>query len=67
MLCYNLEYAGIVLQLPEIDNMMKEEANNLHEVIDILHMKHKEYADEIQACIGSHSMDQSEIKRLAGF
>lgn len=66
MLYYNLEYAD-VMQLSMIDNMMKEEANNLHEVIDILHLKHKEYADEVQACIGCHSMDQSEIKRLAGF
>lgn len=57
----------MVMQLSKIDNMMKEEANNLHEVIDILHLKHKEYADEVQTCIGSHSMDQSEIKRLEGF
>ncbi|KAK1356163.1 E3 ubiquitin protein ligase [Heracleum sosnowskyi] len=56
----------VVMQLSKIDNMMKEEANNLHEVIDVLHLKHKEYADEVQACIDSHSMDQSEIKRLAG-
>lgn len=55
------------MQLSKIDNLMKEEANNLHEVIDMLHLKHKDYADEVQACIGNHSVDQSEIKRLAGF
>lgn len=55
------------MQLSKIDNMMKEEANNLREVIDILHLKHKEYADEVQACIGGHSVDQLDIKRLSGF
>lgn len=45
---------------------MREEANNLHEVIDGLHLKHKEYADGIQCYIHNHSVDQTEIKRLAG-
>ncbi|XP_012093331.1 E3 ubiquitin-protein ligase BRE1-like 2 isoform X2 [Jatropha curcas] len=46
--------------------MMKEEAKNLHKVIDVLHLKHKEYTDEIQTYVSTHSTDQSEIKRLAG-
>lgn len=45
---------------------MKEEAKNLHEVIEILHSKHKEYANWIQTYICNHSVDQSEIKRVAG-
>lgn len=47
--------------------MMEEEAKNLREMIDNLHLKHKEYADGIQAYITRDSVDQSEIKRLAGF
>ncbi|XVF04582.1 hypothetical protein REPUB_Repub05bG0096400 [Reevesia pubescens] len=55
-----------IMQLSKIDDMMKEEAKNLREVIDTLHLKHKEYADRIQTYISSHSTDQSEIKRLQG-
>lgn len=47
--------------------MMKEEAKSLHEAIDVLHLKHKEYAEDIQIYIRSHSEDVSEIKRLEGF
>lgn len=46
--------------------MMKEEAIKLREVIAILHLKHKEYFERIQNYINSHSLDESEIKRLAG-
>lgn len=46
--------------------MMKEEAKTLREVIDTLHLKHKEYADGIQTYIISHATDQSEVKRLQG-
>ncbi|KAF6149358.1 hypothetical protein GIB67_016896 [Kingdonia uniflora] len=55
-----------IIQLHKVEDLMKEEAENLHKVIDILHLKHKEYEDEIQTCIHSHTADQSEIKRLAG-
>ncbi|KAM7523180.1 hypothetical protein LguiA_013082 [Lonicera macranthoides] len=55
-----------IIHLCKIDNLMKEEANHLHKVIDVLHLKHKEYADGIQTCIYNNSVDQSEIKRLAG-
>ncbi|KAJ7960321.1 E3 ubiquitin protein ligase [Quillaja saponaria] len=55
-----------IIHMSKIDDMMKEEANNLREVIDALHMKHREYADGIKTFISSHSQDQSEIKRLAG-
>ncbi|GKD14493.1 hypothetical protein Tco_1198900 [Tanacetum coccineum] len=34
-------------------------------VIDALHVKHKEYDDMIQSYSHSHSVDQSEIKRIA--
>ncbi|KAJ8635964.1 hypothetical protein MRB53_010231 [Persea americana] len=53
-------------QLRKIDDSLREEADNLHKVIDILHMKHKEYADEMQKYFESHSRDQSEIKCLTG-
>ncbi|KAF8010452.1 hypothetical protein BT93_J1170 [Corymbia citriodora subsp. variegata] len=52
--------------LSEIDKMMKEEAKSLHEAIDVLHLKHKEYAEDIQIYVRSHSEDASEIKRLEG-
>ncbi|KAJ9153358.1 hypothetical protein P3X46_026806 [Hevea brasiliensis] len=62
----NLSTEDSIIQFTRIDDMMKEEAKNLHEVIDVLHLKHKEYTDEIQTSISSNSVDQSEIKRLAG-
>lgn len=46
--------------------MMKEEANNLRSVIDVLHSKHKEYADQVATYKSNHSNEQSEIKRLGG-
>ncbi|XP_057785578.1 E3 ubiquitin-protein ligase BRE1-like 2 [Salvia miltiorrhiza] len=55
-----------VVQLRELDNLMLEESRHLHQMVDVLHSKHKQYADEIQACIGNHSVDQLEIKRIAG-
>lgn len=54
-----------IVHLSKIDEMMKEEANNLREIIEILHLKDKEYADEIQTYVRSHLMDQAEIKRLS--
>ncbi|XP_021891145.1 E3 ubiquitin-protein ligase BRE1-like 2 isoform X2 [Carica papaya] len=57
---------GVIFRLSKIDFMMEEEAKNLREMIDNLHLKHKEYADGIQAYITRDSVDQSEIKRLAG-
>ncbi|XP_009801022.1 E3 ubiquitin-protein ligase BRE1-like 2 [Nicotiana tabacum] len=55
-----------IILLSKIDDMMKDEANYLRQVIDVLHLKHKEYADAIEACNQSHSVDQSELKRLEG-
>lgn len=52
--------------LLEIDKMMKEEAKSLHEAIYVLHLKHKEYAEDIQIYVRSHSEDASEIKHLEG-
>ncbi|XP_031739649.1 E3 ubiquitin-protein ligase BRE1-like 2 isoform X2 [Cucumis sativus] len=54
-----------IVHLSKIDEMMKEEATNLGEIIKILHLKHKAYADEIQTYACSHLMDQTEIKRLS--
>ncbi|PPS04684.1 hypothetical protein GOBAR_AA15980 [Gossypium barbadense] len=61
-----LSVEDTITQLSKIDDMMKEEAKNLREVIDTLHLKHKEYADGIQTYISSHATDQSEVKRLQG-
>lgn len=55
-----------IIQLSKIDDLLKDEADNLREVIDVLHLKHKEYANGIQTYIQSDSVDQSEIKRLSG-
>ncbi|XP_043693434.1 E3 ubiquitin-protein ligase BRE1-like 2 isoform X2 [Telopea speciosissima] len=55
-----------IIQQHKIDELMSEEADNLRKVIDILHSKHREYALEIQTYVHNLSMDQSEIKRLAG-
>ncbi|GLU19552.1 hypothetical protein SLE2022_357980 [Rubroshorea leprosula] len=62
----NISAEDTIIQLSKIDDMMKEEAKNLHEVIDALHSKHKEYADGIQTYIRNQSVDQSEIKRIKG-
>ncbi|PIN10960.1 E3 ubiquitin ligase involved in syntaxin degradation [Handroanthus impetiginosus] len=55
-----------VIQLRKLDDLMTEEASHLNEMVEVLHSKHKQYADEIQTCIGNHSVDQLEIKRLSG-
>ncbi|GFP96126.1 E3 ubiquitin-protein ligase bre1-like 2 [Phtheirospermum japonicum] len=55
-----------VIQLRKLDDLITEEASRLHEVVDVLHFKHKQYADEIQTCINNHSVDQLEIRHLAG-
>lgn len=55
-----------IIHLNKIDDLMKEEVNNLKTIIEALHINHKEYADVIQNYTHSHSIDQSEIKRVAG-
>ncbi|GMQ00623.1 hypothetical protein CsSME_00047628 [Camellia sinensis var. sinensis] len=62
----NASAEDAIIQLSKVDDLMKEETSYLNEVIDVLHLKHKDYADGIQAYIHSHSVDQSEIHRLAG-
>lgn len=62
----HLGFSDAVIQLHKLDDLITEEASHLHEVVDVLHLKHKKYADEIQSCIDNHSVDQLEIKRLAG-
>ncbi|KAL6567113.1 hypothetical protein OROMI_015517 [Orobanche minor] len=55
-----------IIQLCKLDDWITEESSRLNEVVDVLHVKHKHYADEIQTCINNHSVDQIEIKDLAG-
>ncbi|KAI7991095.1 E3 ubiquitin-protein ligase BRE1-like 2 [Camellia lanceoleosa] len=62
----NASAEDAIIQLSKVDDLMKEETSYLNEVIDVLHLKHKDYADGIQAYIHSHSVDQSEIHHLAG-
>ncbi|XP_014504949.1 E3 ubiquitin-protein ligase BRE1-like 2 isoform X1 [Vigna radiata var. radiata] len=52
--------------MTKIDDMMKEEASNLQEVIDTLHAKHKEYTVGIKKFINECLQEQSDIKHLAG-
>lgn len=62
----NLCAEDIIIQLSKVDNLMREEAVHLTEVIGVLQLKHKDYVDCLQTCIHSHAVDQSEIKHLAG-
>lgn len=66
ILYFNSDLSDALIQLRKLDDLITEEASHLHEVVDVLHFKHKQYADEIQTCIDNHSVDQLEIKRLAG-
>ncbi|VVB00218.1 unnamed protein product [Arabis nemorensis] len=54
------------IQLSNINDLMKEEAKNLREMIDALHVRNKEHTEQIQEYISSHSTDQSELKHLKG-
>lgn len=45
---------------------MLGESKHLNQMVNVLQSKHKQYADEIQSCIDNHSVDQLEIKRIAG-
>ncbi|KAI3995588.1 hypothetical protein MKX01_023333 [Papaver californicum] len=62
----SLSEEDAIIQQRKLDDLMREEINTLSEAIDILNLKHKEYADEIQTYITSHSTNQLEIKRIAG-
>lgn len=61
-----LGFADAIKQMSMIDDMTKEEAHNLREVIDTLNEKHKEYSASIQNYIKEGVQDQSDIKRFAG-
>ncbi|KFK38684.1 hypothetical protein AALP_AA3G147100 [Arabis alpina] len=54
------------IQLSNINDLMKEEAKNLREMIDALHVRHNEHTEQVQEYISSHSTDQSELKNLKG-
>ncbi|KAL5563481.1 hypothetical protein UlMin_033228 [Ulmus minor] len=62
----NLSSEDAIIELSKIDDMMKEEVRNLRHVIEFLHLKHKEYADQILTYSSNQLVDQSEIKRLQG-
>ncbi|XP_061373602.1 E3 ubiquitin-protein ligase BRE1-like 2 [Gastrolobium bilobum] len=62
----DLSSEDAIIQMSNVDDMTKEEANSLREVIDALHVKHKEYTASIQNYIGECSQDQSDIKHLGG-
>ncbi|XP_021865497.2 E3 ubiquitin-protein ligase BRE1-like 2 isoform X1 [Spinacia oleracea] len=58
--------ADAIIKLKKIEDLMTEEANSLHVVIDGLRQKHSEYADRIQTYIQNQSVDETEIKHIAG-
>ena len=62
-----LLFLDATIQLSSINDLMKEESKNLREMIDALHVRHKEHSEQIQAYISSHSTDQSELKHLKGY
>ncbi|XP_022001160.1 E3 ubiquitin-protein ligase BRE1-like 2 isoform X2 [Helianthus annuus] len=62
----NSSVEDAIFQSNKIDELMKEEVDNLRVVIEALHAKHKEYADMILSYSHTHSVDQSEIKKIAG-
>ncbi|KMT19795.1 hypothetical protein BVRB_1g008490 [Beta vulgaris subsp. vulgaris] len=62
----NLSTEDATIKLNKIEDLMTEEANTLHLVIDGLHQKHLEYADRIQSYIQNQSVDETEIKHIAG-
>lgn len=66
LIILSLRLSDAINLLSKIDDMMKEEANHLRQVIDVLHSKHKEYANAIEACNQSHLVDRSELKSLEG-
>lgn len=49
----------------KIDDLLKDEASVLHDAIDVLLQKHKEYANVIEI-YAQDPTDQSELKRLEG-
>ncbi|KAG1342663.1 putative E3 ubiquitin-protein ligase BRE1-like 2 [Cocos nucifera] len=55
-----------IMQVQKLNEYMREVANNMHQAIDILHQKHKQYTHEIDKYLERHSREQSEIKRLSG-
>lgn len=63
---FTLVLSDAIIQLCRLNDLIAEEAHQLREVVNFHHLKHKQYADEIQTCIDNHSLDQSEIKRLSG-
>ncbi|KAL4195948.1 hypothetical protein AMTRI_Chr04g180860 [Amborella trichopoda] len=62
----NLSSEDAFIELHKIDNALKEEVKNMCRAIDVLHLKHKAYAIEMQNYLNSHTKDQTEIKRLTG-
>ncbi|XP_021740269.1 E3 ubiquitin-protein ligase BRE1-like 2 isoform X1 [Chenopodium quinoa] len=55
-----------ITKLNKIEDLMTEEASSLRVVIDDLHLKHSQYADRIQSYIQNKSVDETEIKHIAG-
>lgn len=55
-----------VALLSEINGMIKQEIRTLHEAIDVLQYKQKEYSNIIQSYLTRQSEDEAEIRRLEG-
>ncbi|XP_076913441.1 E3 ubiquitin-protein ligase BRE1-like 2 isoform X2 [Bidens hawaiensis] len=55
-----------VIQSDKINELMKEEVDQLHGFMEALNVKQNEYADMIQSYSDAHSADESEIKKIEG-
>eukprot|EP01018_Ginkgo_biloba_P005014 Gb_28646 [translate_table: standard] len=53
-------------QLQKINDELREEVGNLRVAMDGLHLKHRQFANEVRTLQDNHAKDQSEIKRLTG-
>eukprot|EP01018_Ginkgo_biloba_P001761 Gb_15023 [translate_table: standard] len=53
-------------KLQKDDDNLRDEIRNLQAAMDALHLKHKQYASDMQTFQDGHAKDQSEIKRLKG-
>ncbi|KAK7276495.1 hypothetical protein RIF29_17635 [Crotalaria pallida] len=62
----DLPAEDLIIRMSKIDDMLKEDADKLREVIDFLKVKHEEFAVAIQNYGSENLKDQADIKHLTG-
>ncbi|XP_020100122.1 E3 ubiquitin-protein ligase BRE1-like 2 isoform X2 [Ananas comosus] len=62
----NLSSEDAIVQLRNHNGYLREVISNMREAIDVVHLKHNRFTDEISCYIDNHSREQSEIKHLSG-